>query len=98
VDFNDADFSLVTETEYQSVPFYGIMNYSSRVLPDTNICRAKENGLRGYADCLVEKPFRCQYTVSFGGGFFCCYPNREEIIQNTISARQNDQERNSRVR
>ena len=70
------------------------MDYSARGLPDMNICRAKENGLRGYADCLVAHPFGCQYAVSFGEGFFCFHTHRQEIIENTINARQNDQERN----
>ena len=71
------------------------MDSSSPELPDMNICRAEDSHLRGYADCLVTHPFRCQYAVSFGGGFFCCHPHREEIIQNTIRASQNDWERSS---
>jgi len=60
-----------------------------------NICRAKENGLRGYVDCLVEHPFGCQYAVSFGEGFFCGHPDRHEIIQNTNHAIRNARDVNT---
>lgn len=76
-------------------PAFALLSNTTGTLPDLNICRAKENGLRGYADCLMAHPFGCNYAVSFGGGFLCCHPHREEIIENTINTSQNDRERNS---
>ncbi len=68
------------------------MENSSFGIPDMDICRAKEYGLRGYADCLVEKPHIYQYALSFAHGFFYSHPSRKEIIQKTSYACQNDQD------
>ncbi|MBT7069601.1 MAG: hypothetical protein HN975_01770 [Anaerolineae bacterium] len=60
-------------------------------LPDMDICRAKANGLRGYADCWVEHYHGCEYAVPFGSGTLCRHPQRDVIIQNTINAQQGDE-------
>ncbi len=72
-----------------------IMESSLPVLPDMDICRAKENGLRGYVDCLVIKPAQCRYALAFGQGYFCCHPNRRQIIQNTFHIHQQKQIKDS---
>ncbi len=57
---------------------------SQRVLADMKICRAVDIGVAEFADCLVEKPFECEYAIPFGDGYFCKHPNRARIIENTI--------------
>jgi len=51
------------------------------VLPDPAICRARAAGFAGYADCLVESPIQCRHALSFGFGFFCRHPERDEIVK-----------------
>ena len=63
-------------------------NEGVRKLPDMKICRAKDMRIAGFCDCLVEKPYECPYSLSFGGGFFCYHPKRNEIIQNTNNGRK----------
>ena len=54
----------------------------SRNLPDMNQCRVRDIGLEHYAWCLVERPMRCEYALSFGSGFLCRHPNMREIAEN----------------
>jgi hypothetical protein len=56
---------------------------NGRVLPDPAICRARVAGFGGHADCLVDDPFHCPHVLSFGFGFFCCHPERAEIVRST---------------
>ncbi len=53
------------------------------VLPDLDTCQARSTGLTSIADCLVSSPEQCKYALSFGYGFFCRHPLRDEIIRNT---------------
>jgi len=59
---------------------------SSRILPDINVCRAKDNGITKFADCLVVQPSQCPYALSIRDSFYCYHPNRKIIIQNTIDS------------
>jgi len=56
---------------------------TARALPDPAICRARTARLAGYADCLVEQPTECRHALSFGFGFFCRHPERDEIVMRT---------------
>jgi hypothetical protein len=62
--------------------------WTARVLPDPAICRAKAAGFAGYADCLVESPIQCRHAFSFGFGFFCRHPERNEIVMRTATHAQ----------
>jgi hypothetical protein len=44
-------------------------------LPDRTICRTENylNGANGLYKCLVENPFFCRYSLSFGYSFYFCY-------------------------
>ena len=55
----------------------------ARTLPDVAICRARHSGFGGYADCLVDAPSSSRYALSFGNGYFCLNPEREEIVVRT---------------
>jgi hypothetical protein len=54
-----------------------------RVLPDPELCRARISGIAEYAHCLVDRPERCRHALSFGFGFLCINPQRQEIIART---------------
>jgi hypothetical protein len=56
---------------------------AARTLPDVAICRGKHSGFGGYVDCLVDAPNSCRYALSFGGGWLCRNPEREEIVART---------------
>jgi hypothetical protein len=55
----------------------------ARELPDVGICRGRHSRFGGYVDCLVDKPSSCPYALSFGHGWFCRNPEREEIVART---------------
>ena len=46
------------------------------------LCKAKDNGLNGYADCLESDWDTCPFKLSFGYGKFCCCPLRVYFAQN----------------
>lgn len=59
-----------------------------RVLPNQDICRAKNSGFAAYpdyADCLVESPHECSHALHFGMRHFCRHPDRMEIVQRTAA-------------
>ena len=42
------------------------------------LCKAKNNGMKGYADCLEDQfERRCELRVPFGSGAFCHCPLAE---------------------
>lgn len=52
--------------------------------PDVARCRARQvPGQAGLVDCLVAEGARCPYALSFGYGFLCNHPQRDEIIART---------------
>ncbi|MDP1624180.1 MAG: hypothetical protein Q8L64_00270 [bacterium] len=47
-------------------------------------CRAKIRGAGDLVDCLTpEQAQFCNCSLSFGDGYFCKNPRRNEIIENT---------------
>jgi len=62
-------------------------------LPSPDTCRAKAAGFSDYADCLVERPARCGYALSFGDGFFCLHPQRNEIAMRTSHRAEQERDR-----
>ncbi len=46
-----------------------------------NLCKAKENRIDGYADCL-EYQIACEFKVYFGYGVLCRCPLRVYIAKN----------------
>lgn len=48
------------------------------------ICRAKVRGAGSLVDCLASKQAGfCKFSLSFGNGYFCKHPRRDEIIDDT---------------
>jgi hypothetical protein len=41
-----------------------------------NLCKAKDNGLENYLDCLESNPSTCLFALSFGHGYLCRCPLR----------------------
>jgi hypothetical protein len=54
-----------------------------RKLADAAICRARHAGFGNYVDCLVDLPTECKYALSFGYGYFCKHPERDQIVART---------------
>jgi hypothetical protein len=41
-----------------------------------NLCKARDFGLDDYLECLEDNPIYCQFSLSFGDGYFCQCPLR----------------------
>jgi hypothetical protein len=51
-------------------------------------CRAKINGAGDLVDCLAPKQASiCDFSLSFGNGYFCKHPRRKEFIEITEKLR-----------
>lgn len=46
------------------------------------LCKAKDNGVNGYANCLEKEFFTCSFKVTFGHGALCHCPIRVYIAKN----------------
>jgi hypothetical protein len=46
------------------------------------LCKARDIGLEQYVECLGEKPHTCDFSLSFGQGYFCTCPVRIYIAKN----------------
>ena len=46
-----------------------------------NLCRARDFGLKDYAECLETDPQRCDFALSFGETYFCRCPVRVYIAK-----------------
>lgn len=40
------------------------------------LCKARDNRLPGYVECLEEKPVACEFALHFGDGVLCRCPVR----------------------
>ncbi len=49
-----------------------------RTLPDLNICKAKDIGIKNFAGCLVDLPVECKYALHFGDSYFRKNPDKEK--------------------
>lgn len=58
-------------------------NWPKSKSPDLAKCRAKLAGFENYTDCLVKFGAVCEHAMSFGHGYFCRHPERDQIIART---------------
>jgi hypothetical protein len=54
-----------------------VSNATPLPLPDPEVCRTRNRGLKDFSDCLVTNPYSCEYVTSYGGGFLCRHPDRK---------------------
>jgi len=54
-----------------------------RILPDVEICRAKDIGIEEFGLCLVLIPVECKYARCTTELSFCNHPQRQEIVART---------------
>lgn len=49
-----------------------------------HVCKTKTRdfGLEQYLDCLDEEAYRCEFSLSFGNGYFCTCPVQLYISKN----------------
>jgi hypothetical protein len=47
-----------------------------------NLCKTRDIGLEQYVECLAEEPHICDFSLSFGRGYFCTCPVRIYIAKN----------------
>jgi len=59
-----------------------------KTMPDPAICRVRESGFGGYADCLVKQPILCPHALSFGYGNLCRNPQRDAFALRTTAQYQ----------
>jgi hypothetical protein len=45
------------------------------------VCKAKDVGLESHLECLEKHPFDCQFSVRFGGLYYCDCPLRVYIAK-----------------
>lgn len=45
----------------------------------TNVCRAKDIGIKSFLVCLEGEPRKCNFAMSFGDVYFCQCPVRVYI-------------------
>ena len=46
------------------------------------VCKTRDFGLSQYLDCLEKEPHTCEYSLSFGDGYFCTCPVQLYIAKN----------------
>ena len=46
------------------------------------LCKVRDFGLEEYLDCLEETAQECEFSLSFGNGYFCTCPVRIYIAKN----------------
>ena len=46
-----------------------------------NLCKAKDGGLPGYAECLEDRQTVCEFKLFFGDGVLCRCPVRVYIVK-----------------
>ena len=46
------------------------------------LCKARDFGIEEYIDCLEENPEKCEFSLSFGNGYFCTCPLQLYIAKN----------------
>jgi len=53
-------------------------------------CRAKAMGnIAEFAVCLVPPPQNCGHVFSYGHGYYCHHPQRQEIVARTLQTGEN---------
>ncbi len=57
-------------------------NCTFRQLPDEAVCRGKRITSE-LVECLVKGPKDCPHVITYGGGYYCCHPQRLEIASRT---------------
>lgn len=56
-----------------------------------NNCRVFSLGDTNFAECLLEGPNSCSYALPFGYCFLCQHPRVNEILENSVRARAENQ-------
>ena len=41
-----------------------------------NLCKAEDQGIENYLECLEASPLTCKFALSFGNGHYCQCPLR----------------------
>ena len=53
---------------------------------DISLCRARDIGVKNFAECLVDfYPLNCRFATNCGNGRLCKHPNRKDIVQRTVN-------------
>jgi hypothetical protein len=47
-------------------------------------CKTRDFGLSQYLDCLEKEPYACEYSLSFGNGYFCTCPVQLYMTKNLL--------------
>jgi hypothetical protein len=47
-----------------------------------NVCKTRDIGLEQYLECLDDDPQSCEFSLSFGTGYFCMCPLQLYIAKN----------------
>ncbi len=50
-------------------------------------CKTRDFGLSQFLDCLEEEPHTCEFSLSFGNGYFCTCPVQLYIAKKVIVGR-----------
>jgi hypothetical protein len=45
------------------------------------LCKAKDVGRKSHLECLDKHPFECNFSLSFGGKYYCNCPLRVYIAK-----------------
>lgn len=45
------------------------------------LCKAVDVGVESFLECLEERPFKCKFSVAFGGLYYCQCPLRVYIAK-----------------
>ncbi len=51
-------------------------NFSCMAFGSESLCKAKDIGLEKYLECHENRPYRCEFSISFGRVCFCKCPVR----------------------
>jgi hypothetical protein len=47
-------------------------------------CKTRDFGLEHYLGCLEEEPHACEFSLSFGNGYFCTCPLQLYFAKNLL--------------
>ncbi len=56
-------------------------NFRCLELDYTELCKAQDVDLEEYLECLLEDPFDCKFSLSFGSSYLCTCPLRVYIAK-----------------
>lgn len=56
-------------------------NFQCYKSESAKVCKARDIGLEQYVECLEDDPQNCEYSLSFGVGYFCRCPLQLYIVK-----------------